>query len=327
MFSFGIDVSKQKLDVLWLRDAPSGKVKTKVFPNHKKGFLQLIEWATLHTQHNLSECQFTLETTGIYHEELALFLFEHQAQVVVANPHHTKHYGKGLGIKTKNDKRDSFVLAHYGLFSQPDLWQPESLEIRQLKALIARLDAIDKDIQQKRNRLEKATCANSPEDVILSLNKTISHLLAEQQRFEKLIQDHIDQNPTLKQDKQLLQSIPGVGTTIATRMIALLRSRSFSQASQVAAFCGLVPIEKLSGSSVRGKPCLSKAGPSSIRAKLYMATLSATQWNPIIHDHYQQLIARGKSKMAALCACMRKMVLICFGVIKHQQPFHHKHQQ
>lgn len=317
----GIDVSKNKLDVLWLKDPQIRKAKTKVFPNTLQGVQALIEWSQEVTGLTLGDLVFAMEATGVYHELAAQTLADSGCRVVIANPHHVHNYAKGLGVRTKTDKRDSFVIAHYASTLSPPLWQPQTPEIRQLKALISRLEAIEQDLQRERNRLEKAQVGNDPESIVTSLQKSIAHLLTEKQHFEKLIQDHIDQNPTLKQDRKLLESIPGVGPVISARMIVLLRGRTFKNAAQVAAFCGLVPVEKQSGTSVRGKPRLSKNGSSKLRAKLYMATVSAIQHNPIIQRHYQQLLQRGKTKMSALGAAMRKIVHICFGVLKHQEPF------
>ena len=133
--------------------------------------------------------------------------------------------------------------------------------------------------------------------------------------------NHINQNPHLKEDRQLLESIPGVGSVVSSRMIGVLRSRAFESASQCAAFLGLNPVQHESGSSVRGRTHLSKAGNPRIRAKLYMAAIVAIQHNPDIKAQYQRLLKKGKSKMSALGAAMRKLVHICFGVLKHRTPY------
>ena len=148
-----------------------------------------------------------------------------------------------------------------------------------------------------------------------------AQLEAERKRLESLIDNHIDRHPGLKEDRALLESIPGVGPVISQQMVAVIRSRSFNWASECAAFLGLVPIEHESGSSVRGRPRLSKQGDGRIRAKLYMAAVVATRHNPDIRHQYNRLLKRGKSKMAAIGAAMRKLVHICFGVLKHQTPY------
>jgi transposase len=232
-----------------------------------------------------------------------------------------KFYAQGLGVRNKNDKKDSVVLARYGSRENPKLWQPEAQEIRTLKALLARFDGIEKDLQREKNRQEKAVISLAPDEVIYSLAQMIGLLETEQQRLEKLIEDHINKHNNLKENKALLESIPAVGNVIATRMLMVIGSRQFDDAHQCAAYLGLVPVQHESGSSVKGRAKLSKAGNPVIRAKLYMAAVVAIRYNPDIKAQYERLTSKGKSKMSALGAAMRKLVHICFGVLKHQQPY------
>ena len=136
-----------------------------------------------------------------------------------------------------------------------------------------------------------------------------------------MINTHLDQHPKLKKDRALLESIPGIGPVVSRLMVSVIRSRKFTTAPQCAAFIGVVPVQFESGSSVRGRSRLSKAGDASVRAKLYMAAVVAIQHNPDIKQQYERLLKNGKSKMSALGAAMRKLVQICFGVLKHQTPY------
>ena len=138
--------------------------------------------------------------------------------------------------------------------------------------------------------------------------------------MKKEIDDHIDRHPQLKQDRQLLQSIDGVGDVVSREMVYLFQSKSFTTGRQVSAYVGLVPVQRESG-NFKGRTCISKRGPSRIRAKLYMAAVSACQHNESIKAMQQRLIRNGKTKMQALCAAMRKLVEICFAVIKHQSEY------
>lgn len=104
-------------------------------------------------------------------------------------------------------------------------------------------------------------------------------------------------------------------------MLVILRSHHFDTAEQVAAFLGVVPVEKNSGTSVRGKPRLSKIGPPKVRAKLYLASLCGLRFNPMMKAMYKRLCQRGKVKMCAIGALMRKLVHWCYGVLKTQKPF------
>lgn len=269
----------------------------------------------------MAEHHFVMEATGIYHEQLATFLTDAGAKVSVVNPAQVKFYAQGLGVRSKNDKKDSVVLARYGSKENPTLWQPEAPEIRTLKALLARFDGIEKDLQREKNRQEKAVISLAPAEVLNSLTDMISLLETEQQRLDKLIEEHINKHDKLRENKTLLESIPAVGKVIATRMLMVIGSRQFDDAHQCAAYLGLVPVQHESGSSVKGHARLSKAGNPIIRAKLYMAAVVAIHHNPDIKAQYQRLTSKGKSKMSALGAAMRKLVQICFGVLKHQQPY------
>ena len=156
--------------------------------------------------------------------------------------------------------------------------------------------------------------------VLQSIHTMIEQLSQEKKRLERQIDDHIDRHPHLKKDRQLLASIPGIGPTMSRLMLSVIHSRSFKNAEQLAAFLGVIP--KLVESGVfKGRSALSKKGPPSVRAKLYMAAIVASQHNPDVIKQKNRLLAKGKTKMQALGAAMRKLVHICFGVIKNQTEY------
>ncbi|MEY3201911.1 MAG: hypothetical protein RIR70_1461 [Pseudomonadota bacterium] len=116
-------------------------------------------------------------------------------------------------------------------------------------------------------------------------------------------------------------SIPGVGPQVGNNLLSVMHNHQFRSAEQLAAYLGLGPVEHQSGSSVRGKARLSKAGPARIRAVLYMTAVTSIKHNPHIKALCQRLLARGKAKMAAIGAAMRKRVHLCFGVLKTRRPY------
>ncbi len=317
----GIDVSKEKLDCLWLRDLATGKAKSKVVPNQPSGHQALLAWAEKTLGCPAAAIWFVMEATGVYHETLAMALNEAGAPVAVVNPARLRDYAKALGQRAKTDQRDSYAIAHYGCTQALIRWQPELPEVRELKALLARLAAVEKDTQREANRLEKATVSQASAIVSDSIRAMLAALTAEKARLEHLIDDHIAGHPTLKQDAALLQSIPGVGAVLSRYLTMTYRSREFQRAAQMAAYLGVVPVAYESGSSVRGRPHLSKAGSGVIRAKLYMPAVVATRCNPQARALYQRLLRNGKTKMAALGAVMRKLVHMCYGVLKHRQAY------
>ena len=317
----GIDVSKATRDVLWLRDVNAMKVKSKKLGNTVQGHQDLLAWAQKPTGLAVGKLRFVLEATGIYHEALTYALHEAGAEVVVLNPAQVRAYAKSLGVHTKNDHKDSMVLARFGASQPCRCWQPEPTEVRQLRALLSRLQALQDDLQRETNRREKVQRAVGSAQVEPSIERRIERLEQEARRLNQPIDDHFDHPPQLQQDRQRLQTIPGIGSVLSRHLVATYHSRRFSKASQMAAYMGLVPIQAQSGSSVNQPARLSKVGPAHLRAKLYRPAIVASRDNAHAKALYERLVAAGKAKKAALGAVMRKLVHIAFGVLKHQHSY------
>src|SRR5690554_2938564 len=185
--TFGIDVSKDKLDICWLRDRQTMKIKTKVFPNKENGFAALIQWTRDNSEAKPEDIQVMMEATGIYHEALAYALYEAGFQVFVANPQHVHSFIKSFGKRSKNDHKDSVMLARFLAEREHQPWQPEPSEIRYLKAMLARLHALDTDIQREHNRLEKAEIQKASARVEASIHSMICALEEERNRLKREI--------------------------------------------------------------------------------------------------------------------------------------------
>lgn len=315
MYQVGIDVSKKKLDICLLVNGINGKQKTKVMENDCHSAKTLIEW--LEKQKCLLEdVRITLESTGTYHEQLCTALYDMGIHISIVNPYRIREFAKGMGILTKTDKVDAFVLACYGDLKKPSAWIASPPEIRGLKSLITRREALLSDLLRERNRQEKISITHTLKVVTQSIDRGIRSLEKELLAIETEISKHIDNHPKLKKEMELLTSIKSIGHQVGSNMLMVLRSHNFTSAEQVAAYLGLVPVERRSGTSVNCRPHLSKAGPSEIRAKLYLSALTAIRYNPHIKSLYERLVARGKAKMSALGAAMRKLVHLCYGVLK-----------
>ncbi len=322
MFFIGADISKRKVHCVLLLEPATGKRRSKVVPNTAAGMEQLLAWAQKQTGRPVGEFQVILEATGPYHETAAQTLYEAGAVVSVVNPKQIKDYAKGIGHKAKNDDQDALALADFGAKRRPRPWQPPPPEFRQLHALLQRLAALDKDLQRERNRQEKATISAASAQVLTSLERSIAFLEQERKRLLSQIDEHIDRHPHLRADRDRLLSIPGVGPVLSRWALMLLQhGQRFGSAAQFAAYLGLIPSEHRSGQTVHKRPQLSKTGPGHLRAKFYMAAMSAVRYNPMVRAHYERLLQRGKCKMAALGGAMRKLAHICFGVIKNQTDF------
>jgi transposase len=316
MFYLGIDVSKAKLDCLLL-DTASNKRKSKTVPNSADGYTALMAWLV---KQQAAAVHVVMEPTGVYHEQAALALTDAGLKVSLVNPAQLRQFAQGVGIRTKTDAADSAVLARYGATQKPASWQPPAY-VRELRALLARRDAIAEDLRREQNRAEKVATTGTPELVRQSIDQSIAFLSKELNQLQQAIDEHIDQHPDLRDKRALLLSIPGVGSQVSGHLTALLAGHAFDRAEQLAAYLGLVPVTWESDTSVRGRPHLSKAGPAHLRKLLYLPAVVAIRWNPHIKALYARMLARGKSKMAGIGAAMRKLAHLCFGVVKSGKPY------
>lgn len=309
----GIDVAKAKLDCA-LR-LTSGKFRHKVVDNTPAGFKTLDDWLTKESAAALQVC---MEATGIYWEAVAEHLAARpETTVSVVNPAQIKAFGASRMVRTKTDKVDAKLIAQFCAERTPEPWQAPTPAERTLRALVLRLDALQAMRTQESNRLEVAR-----ESVAEGIAKHLTWLDDEIARLSKAIRDHIDNDPTLKDKHRLLDSIPGLGERTTAVLLAFLAEPArFENARQVAAFAGLDPRQHESGSSVRGKPRLSKVGHSFLRKALYMPAMVAlyrTDWGKVFRE---RLASQGKPPMLIIGAMMRKLVQVSYGVLKSGQTF------
>ncbi len=316
----GIDVSKAKFDVAWINKG-SKKAKTKKFTNNAKGFEIFHQWITKQSKTEAKDILVLMEATGVYHENLAYALYDMGFGVSIINPTYVKQFAGAVGCHNKTDKQDAKILAQYASIKEIRLWEPEPKDVRYLKQLIARLDALEMDKQREQNRLEKLlSSSNNDAFILASVKEVLENLDNVIEKVQAKINEHINNNPDLKSGFEHLTSIPGIGEKVAPRILNLLKSKQFNSASECVAFVGLTPVQKQSG-LMKGKPRISKKGNSTIRSKLYMCAMTAIRYNPDIKAQYERLLANGKCKKVALVAAMRKLLQICYGVMKHNSRY------
>jgi transposase len=201
----------------------------------------------------------------------------------------------------------------------PPAWRPPALELRELQALVRRLEALTEMRVAEENRLAAGVTVAAVRE---SVEEHVAYLSEQIKRTEKLIRDHIDSHPGLKRQSELLDSIPGIGETIAAALLAEVPDlKQHGSARLVAAFAGLVPRERQSGRSVRGRVRLSKIGNARLRKALYFPAVTALRCSPFFQEWAEGLRQRGKSKMAVIGAAMRKLVHLAYGVLKTGRPF------
>lgn len=310
MIVLGVDIAKRKFDCALLTGE---RFRTKVFENNTAGIEACLGWVTRHAGQPVHAC---LEATGPYAQALAAALFDAGHTVSLINPARSRAFAESLGLRTKTDAVDARTLARLCAALKPEPWVPAPKSVRELQELVRRLDALIGMHTQETNRLAVAHEAvrGSIEESIAFLDRVIAEI-------KEAIAQHIDQRPDLKAQRDLLDSIPGLGPATCAWLIAELNAKRFTCARAAAAFAGLTPAHRLSGTSVHGKPRLSKRGNAQLRKALYWPAITALRCNPIVQALGKRLRARGKHPMAIIAAAMRKLVHIAFGVLKSGKPF------
>lgn len=310
MIVLGVDIAKRKFDCALLTGE---RFRTKVFENNASGIEACLSWTARHAGQPVHAC---LEATGPYAQALAEALFDAGHTVSLINPARSRAFAESLGVRTKTDAVDARMLARLCQALVPEPWEPAPKSVRELQELVRRLDALIEMHTQETNRLAVAHEAvrGSIEQMLASLDEQIETMKQE-------IAKHIDRHPDLKAQRDLLDSIPGLGPATCAWLIAELNAKRFAGARSAAAFVGLTPAHRLSGTSVHGKPRLSKRGNAQLRKALYWPAITALRCNPIVQALGKRLRARGKHPMAIIAAAMRKLVHIAFGVLKSGKPF------
>lgn len=312
----GIDVSKKKLDICV---ADGEKVKSKVLANTRSGHEELDRW--LQKRELLEGTPVVLESTGPYSEAVATALADAGWAVSVVNPARIAGFAQSELSRNKTDKADAKLIARFAQRARLEPWTPPSLAVRALRDLVGRLQALIDMRQQELNRLEAAEQAPSS-GVKAMVEEHVDWLDKQIKKIQSDIDDHIDGNPELKNDAELIQSIPGLGRRATSQILAYIGDvRRFKSAKAMAAFIGVTPRQRQSGSSVNKRSAMSRTGHIAARKSLYMPGLVAKRYNPVIVAMAKRLEARGLTPKAIVGASMRKLVHLIYGVIKSGVPF------
>lgn len=311
----GIDIAKHTFDIATLQS--NGKHRTKAkLPNDPKGFEVLQQWLLKHAE---PQAWIVLEATGIYHEALAEWLFQQDYRVCVLNPAQPAFYARSQLQRVKTDKVDAKLLADYGSRHLTELrsWQPEAPEIRRLKALVHRLKDLQELEQIEQNRLE-TTQESKVRD---SIQSVLDHLQQQADVTLKAIKQHFDDHDDLRGKRDLLTSIDGIADKTAALLLAELGDiQRFDSSKAVTAFSGLNPRLQESGKH-KGHVRISRMGSARLRAGLYMPAVSSLTHNPAIRAMAERMRAKGKAGKQIVCAAMRKLLCIAYGVLKSGRPF------
>jgi len=300
----GIDVSKDRLDVAVL-----GEKQERQVCNTQAGIAKLVQWM-LELQPEL----IVVEATGGYQRAVVDALFHAGLGVAVMNPARVRQFARACGLLAKTDKLDAQVLAVFGQRVQPKRYEGKSEAEKQLSALLTRRKQVEEMLKAEQNRLRTI----SP-SLRSSVEQVIAVLKEQKKRLDEQIQELVKEQKTWQEQSEILGSAPGVGKVTTATLLADLPELGKMDRKKIAALVGVAPMNYDSGRK-RGYR-KTKGGRGDVRSVLYMSTLVATRYNPVIQAQYQHLLKRGKEKKVALTACMRKFLTILNAMVRDQQPF------
>lgn len=305
---FGIDISKDVFDVC---DRTHQHYQ---FKNALSGFKKLLKLLD-----NNSIC--VMEASGYYHVRLAYYLLEHGFGVSVVNPLKINHYIRMELTKVKTDKSDSKMIYNYAKDRQPALWfghsktQQESLQLSRL------LSTYTKQSTQLKNKIHGESTLGNPSKAV---NRSLIRQLKSLQKEIKILEDKLLTNvkSEYQESLTLLKTIPGIGDKTALMLLVFTDGfNRFDSSKKLCSYAGITPIIRQSGSSVKGRPRMSKIGNAKLRNLLFMCSFNACKYNQACKALFERIVAKGKSKKLALIAVCNKLLKQAFAIVKNKIPY------
>lgn len=301
----GVDISKDNLDV-----AVFASEARRSFPNNPVGIKKAVA-----VFQGIEPVLVVFEATGGLELTFWAALTEAGIKATPINPRQMRDFAKAKGKLAKTDTIDAQVIAHYAQAMQP---RPQSFpDTQDLKELMARRGQLVEMISAEKNRLGAARKV----DIKTDIKAHIAWLTSRLKDVDREVRGAIKASPLWREKDALLQSTPGVGPTLSATLLTQLPELGELNRHQVAALAGVAPLNRDSG-TMRGKRTVW-GGRAHVRGALYMATLVATRYNPVISAFYRRLCGAGKAKKLALIACMRKLLTILNSMLKYHTTWTH----
>jgi len=300
----GVDVSKDRLDVALYPEATSWSV-----PNDEAGIEDLVERLK-----PLHPARVVLEATGGYQMPAVGALAAAGLPVVAVNPRQTRDFAKAAGLLAKTDALDALALARFAEAMKPEIRPIPDAAAQELDALITRRRQLVQMLSAEKIRLKMA-----PQRLHKDLNKHIAWLEEALRRLDDKLQKDIRSSPLWREKDDLLQSATGIGAKTSALLVAELPELGRLKRRQIAKLVGVAPMNCDSG-RYRGERHI-QGGRAPVRSALYMATLSAIRYNPVIREFYWRLRADGKKFKVAATACMRKLLVRLNAMLRDRVPW------
>ncbi len=298
----GIDVGKNQLDV-----AIHERNLHFTVPNDAVGIR-----SALIRLGRYQVARIVVEATGRREYDLVLAAAERGLPIIICQPISSRRFAGAIGVLAKTDKIDARILARYAADIRPEVRPLAIGNIRKIKDLTARRRQLIEMGTMEKNRLDVM-----PKELSADIRRHIRHIESQIEKLDKIIAALVEKIDEWRDKRDLLLSVPGVGTQVVNTLLADLPELGTLSNRQIAALVGVAPFNRDSG-ALRGKRRI-RGGRSSIRTVLYMAMLTSIPHNPVIKLKYQQLVATGKHKKVAITACMRKMITILNAMLRDQK--------
>lgn len=314
----GIDIAAATFTAAWL---VKGVWHHATFEQRRTDYGRLV-----HQLRQIAPAEQTLivmEATGSYWLALAWFLHEANFAVSVINPSQAKLFARLEMQHAKTDRIDAQLLAEFARQRQPARWTPPPAIAEQLQQRLTRRDDVLGIKTQEMNRLHALRQNPHADTSILErLEHHIAYLQAEVDILDHELADLLAGDHAWAVAAQRLRTIPGIGLIAAAWILAATHCFAYCDTpEQAAAFAGLVPYRRESGSSRRGHRPVGRGGHAALRKTLYMATLAAARHNPCVKPLYDRLVARGKPNQVARVASARKLMHIAWAVVVKERDF------
>jgi transposase len=321
----GIDVSQKELAV------SVGRLKEdlineihgyRTFANTSNGFIELMGWVKRLTVPEVP-IRFVMEATGVYHESLAYYLVDHEQLVSIVMPNKMSNFQKTSPIKTITDKTASQVITSFGLEKSLDNWKRPKKVYSELRHLTRERDQLIEQKTALKNQLHAEQAQAYPGKK--TVQRIESHIQFVEQQEKEIMQEikgSISQDQQVKEQVKLMESVPGIGILTAT--IILSETNGFDlirNKKQLTSYAGLDVKEKESGTSVKGKPKISKKGNRYLRKAMHFPALTAIRHDERFKAIFARLVQKHGIKMKAAVAVQRKLLELVYTIYKTNKPY------
>jgi transposase len=318
----GIDVAQKELVVCLSKlnaDLSIEHYANKVFSNKESGFVALIKWVKKLTIESV-EVHFVMEATGVYHQKFAYYLDANGFNVSIVLPNKISNYMRTLENRTITDKTCAEAIAQFGLERKLDKWQKPNIIYKSLQQLTREREQIVEERSIVKNQLHAENAEGEPNaNSIKRLKARIKFLNQQEKEIKQDIEKCIKKDESIEKEIKNITTIPGVGRLTATIVLAetngfeLIRNKN-----QLISYSGLDVREKQSGTSVKGKPRISKKGNKFLRKAMFFPALSAVKYEQNYKEIYARLVSKNGIKMKGLVAVQRKLLELIYIIFKNK---------